>query len=459
MDKSSDTLTSSAIRQNAQNYKAHGLAYLDELPRYCGISHVDKAGLSVDECACLVARFAAIKRQCVFIKAARMADTPELEVKAVLAKWMWEDATDYQRLEERLSELRSNKLAVDKVLDYHLGDFLCEILHSPATLPLFVGLFDVLTPAFCAGIRTYLAETQPLVDSPTIRLLKEILAEEEERLELGHQFVSVLAHQKDGEAVRRDWKDHFQRFLAAAGGILGRDRIGENSTRLIPRATEAYRAIHNFARDERFTVSYPKICPPEVAADPLLRTMWARSQELPVAETVAVILYEWDDLPTQGIVDLARQCWDETRHSLFGQVALEKAGITLPSVPSWVGFGVHALAESPQKGFAHLTLAIEAGLMAHPGGKRGEWEYCRDVAKDPLMTTFQDFDWADEITHVKYGRKWVIEHYFKGNREAARKLADDSIRDRVEYYAKFGFRDWMADRLNHKKPEDPTNLG
>jgi len=173
-----------------------GQAYLDKLPRFCGLSGVDRVGLSVEQCACLVARFAAIKKQSVYIAAARNARHREYELKIALARWMWEDAIHYQSLETRLAELRSNKLAVDKVLDYELGDFLCEILHSPGSLELCVGLFEVLVPAFCAAIGHYLSETQPLVDFPTVRLLKSILSEEQERVALGNEFVVVLKQRK-----------------------------------------------------------------------------------------------------------------------------------------------------------------------------------------------------------------------------------------------------------------------
>jgi hypothetical protein len=452
----SDSPTLSPIRQTAQDYRRLGLGFLDQLPACSGITDVRRLGWPVEVCAQLVARFAAIKKKCVYIAAARMPGTPEWELKAALAKWMWEDATHYRALEERLTELRANKSEIDKVLDYQLGDVLTEILHSPGSLELCTGMFDVLAPAFCTALRIYFAETQPLVDAPTVRLLKTILAEEEERLELGMRFVKVLAQRERGAAIRAEWKRHFEHFLAAAHGVLGRQSLPEGFTRPVPRATEAYRVPREFARDERFDVAIPKRGQKNLGPDNALRQMmWVRSQEMCVAETVATILYEWDDLPSEAIVDLARHCWDETRHSLMGQVALEAEGFPLPTVESWVGFGVHALAESPQKALAHLSLAIEAGAMAHPGGKRGEWEFCRDVAKHPLMTTFQDFDWADEVTHVKYGRKWIIEHYFKGNREAARKLADDSIRDRVAFYAMYGVRDWMAGQLDKKSGKEP----
>jgi hypothetical protein len=442
------------IRQPARDYKKIGLGFLDRLPPCAGISDVTRVGFPVDTCAQYVARFAAIKRRCAIIAAARLPGAPEWEFKVALARWLWENATDFQDLEERLLELRSNRFVADKVLDYQLGDFLNEILHAPGSLALCVGLFDVLSPAFCQAIHDYLAGTQPLVDAPSVRLLKRLLAEEEERLELGRRFLDAFARQPDGEKIRADWKAHFETFLAAAQGILGRDALPGNFQRPTSRAKEIYEAAHEFARDERFAVYVPKIAPDEVKNDPLLTMMWTRCQEMPVAETMAAIVYEWEDLPTEALVDLARHCWDEMRHSSFGDVALEAQGLGATKFKnSWVGFGAHALAESPQKAYAHLTLAIEAGLMGYPGGKRGEWEFCRDEAKHPLMTTFQDFDWADEVNHVKYGRKWLIEYLFKGNREGARKMADESVKDRVEFYAKYGVEDWMASRLKNPPQE------
>jgi hypothetical protein len=75
--------------------------------------------------------------------------------------------------------------------------------------------------------------------------------------------------------------------------------------------------------------------------------------------------------------------------------------------------------------------------MAHPGGKRGEWEWCRDVAHHPLMTTYQDFDWADEVTHVAFGREWLIRFFCKGDRARAQAMADETVRERQSYYAQF----------------------
>ena len=106
-----------------------------------------------------------------------------------------------------------------------------------------VGLFEVLVPAFCAAIQAlYQAGTQPLVDSPTIRLLKGILLEEEERLTLGARFVAVLKEQRNGEITAKDWRLHCERFLIAARGLLGADVLPDGFSRPEPRASQSHRA-------------------------------------------------------------------------------------------------------------------------------------------------------------------------------------------------------------------------
>ena len=111
------------------------------LPKYGGIANVAAPGMPVDECARLIARLAAVKKKCVFIAASRMSGAPEWELTAALGRWMWEDATQFRDLEARVTELRSSKSAIDKVLDYPLGDLLTEVLHAPDSLALCVGWF------------------------------------------------------------------------------------------------------------------------------------------------------------------------------------------------------------------------------------------------------------------------------------------------------------------------------
>jgi hypothetical protein len=60
--------------------------------------------------------------------------------------------------------------------------------------------------------------------------------------------------------------------------------------------------------------------------------------------------------------------------------------------------------------------------MRYPPGKRQEWEFARDMARHPLMTTLQDFDWADEVLHVNIARR-QLDTWFEGGLVAIRDFA------------------------------------
>ena len=60
-------------------------------------------------------------------------------------------------------------------------------------------------------------------------------------------------------------------------------------------------------------------------------------------------------------------------------------------------------------------LTEKAAAQWHPAS-----EADRDVVR-PLMTQFQDFDWADEGKHVHIGREWTT-HLYVSFRAAARNL-------------------------------------
>lgn len=425
--QSNQSNTLDLVKETPPTYK--------DLPSYAGITEVDALGIPVDECSRYLVRLAAIKRQMVTICSIHMLNTPEWETKAIFARWLWEDANLFRDFEKRTLELRSSRAAISKVLQYQLGDFLTELLHSPSPLVILTGLFDVLTPALCQAYRDYIERSQNLVDWPSIHLLKSALDMEEKRQKMGMHFLGAYTSSEVNQEIRSDWKNHFSLFLKKAGGVLGMEPLKE--IQLKPRACEEIRLKRELARDERFTTVVPKTNPPGMEDDSVELKMWHRSQEMPAAELVASVIIEWEDLPTEALVDLSRHCWDEVRHALFGQVALEKEGFTFTDIPNWIGFGNHTLPLTPQQRFSHLAIAIEAKMMRYPGGKRGEWEFCRDVAKHPLMTTFQDFDWADEVNHVNYGRKWLVDYYFKGNRMKANEMADESMEIRLNYYSQY----------------------
>src|SRR5260370_42206554 len=93
--------------------------------------------------------------------------------------------------------------------------------------------------------------------------------------------------------------------------------------------------------------------------------------------------------------------------------------------------------------YAVLGLEVEGKKLRYPPGKRQEWEFARDMAQHPLMTTLQDFDWADEVLHVNIARR-QLDTWFQGGLAA--------IRD----FAKAGKANRMAVKARHAPAPLPT---
>jgi len=132
-----------------------------------------------------------------------------------------------------------------------------------------------------------------------------------------------------------------------------------------------------------------------------------------VAEGLVIVLCETSNMPWNFYLDIARHCWDETRHSLFGEAAIEYTYGDRAAIPMRDYEGVFAMEASPLEQYTVLGLEVEGKNMKYPPGKRQEWEFARDLAQHPLMTTFQDFDWADEVLHVNIARR-QLDSWFEG---------------------------------------------
>lgn len=411
--------------------------YDQQVRPYTGIEQSDRVGLAVEACVARISRFGFVAKQLMLVQAAKMSSTANWEFKAALGRQIWESAQHWGSWRARIGELRGHEHLIERQAEGGLHDFFLELLHSDNDAELAVGLYAVILPAYRAALERYTAETNPLVDQPTVRAVRHVLLDLDEQLAFGQSVLAAIV--PTARPALATWREHLERYLDAAGGLDGTGPTRPSFELPSPRHADEFRIPGTFARDARFTTTLPKVNPyrEDEVQSALLSKMWVRAQEMTAAELCATVLFEWEDLPYEGCLDLARHCWDETRHSLFGQAALESQGIALPSVPSWIGYAEHTMPAYPQKRYAHLAIATEAGAMRHPGGKRGEWEWCKEKAQHPLMTTYQDFDWADEVNHVAYGRQWLIRYFCAGDRKRAEAMSDETVAERVAYYQQF----------------------
>jgi hypothetical protein len=405
---------------------------ITQIPRLAGVANLaeaQRAGFSVAEASRRLRRLAYAKQRLAFLAAAHLNATPEWEVKPALALHAWLDAEHVTALRARLMELREPAGRLDQAPDAKLAAALDEALHACGTVELLGGVYGVLRPALLEAEERYLAETNPLADQPSCRLLKLICVEEREAIEWGRAALAAVTASPEARAASAAWQKHLSAFLAAAGGVDGTEKVSEQK---LPAARAANKFEPDITprRDARFTGLFDTSTPADAVyldeSRPVeernLALLFKRVREMDVPEVVAGILAqsppgEWDQC-----AQLFRQMWDEARHALLGEAALEARSANWHALPINVTFS-HKLAKFCTPVERHILLyAIEQSLMPARRGKRYEWELAR-ASGDALSTTFQDFDWADEVLHVEIARR-ALRGRLKGGLAQARKRAD-----------------------------------
>ena len=133
------------------------------------------------------------------------------------------------------------------------------------------------------------------------------------------------------------------------------------------------------------------------------------------------------------------------------EVALERQGVPFHAFPIEVQ-GSMALNTRFTPREAHLLLwVIEQDLMAAATGKKHELEVAA-AHGDPLLETFQDFDWADEVLHARTGLRWVASEF------ASRAEAEAAAREIWRRYDEIA-AELMAAELTGAEPSDDARAG
>lgn len=381
---------------------------------FAGIANPYALGAyNVEQNARALQRYRYIHERLLKTAAGHLPAREDWNLKVALGRHLYEDAEAADQLRQRIAELRTPLAALNREPDAALGLLMDELIHARSDLELTVGIYAVIKPALLASYRKHMAATQQIVDQPTIRIMRTIVLDLEEQIAWGEEMIREL----EGRRADNDEVDAFKELLMSimygAGGI---DGLGEKSPQL-PRRTrshEPYLLPRLSVRDPqrmgpttlaRTGVAQP---PDDPVRKSLLEKMRVRQEEMTASELIAAVLYSQQNMPWAFYKDLARHLWDEVRHSMFGQAALESEGEDWMSRPQYTSDYDVNVAKIPGAQYAWLSIGIEEGAMKRPG-KAGEYEFCRDVAKHPLMAQFQDYDWADEVVHANLGRKWSPE--------------------------------------------------
>ncbi len=396
-----------------------------DLPPLAGIATMQdamKAGLSIDECVDRVKRYHFALKRLMQIFQARLTAEPLYELKMAFSLHSHYCAEHCAAARDRVTEMRTPPLGLEKIPHPALESFFKEIQNAPSTDELVVGLYVHAIPALVRGMERHLVDTNPLADHPTCRILKFALLEFREAADYGAKAAACIVEDGSRQAMA-EWEKLLTDLLAAAGDLDGSQ--GRTSSELKPIYSDkefVYDSVPK--RDERFPDPYNMgVHAEEFLYDPSFRSRdktlmmyYKRLREIDVPEMMASILTETPDKPWGYYRDMTRQLWDEARHAMMGEVGFASLGLDWPRLVMINFTWALGLNSQLQPWERHAVLYfIEQGLMTKTG-KRFEWEVGSDSG-DPLSRLFQDYDWADEVLHARIGKDWYVSH-FGDQREA-----------------------------------------
>ena len=387
------------------------------IPPLAGLATYEEAtkvGLGVDENVDRLRRLNYVCGRLYEISASFMNPTPEWEVKGALSLHLYLDGEHSQAMRERVAELRRPPLFLDEAPDDTLAALMKEAIRARSTVELLAGVYGVLRPALLAACEDQLASVNPIFDFSTARLLRQVIAEETQIVEWGTKALTALTHAEEDQAVAVSWQEHLRAYLAATGGITGKDAVPEGLELPAPRAVGEFVADVDPKRDARSGDIYNfHYRANDVYSDPAadydernLALMYKRFHEMDVPEMMSSIVVQTKGKPWEYYRDMGRQLWDEARHSMMGEVWFAKYNVDWSRYPNHVGWAMHLNMDRTPLERHVILYYIEQSLMNGKTGKREEWRIAQK-ANDPLATYFQDYDWADEVLHAQIGRRWL----------------------------------------------------
>lgn len=429
---------------------------LDRIPELAGLAtyaDAEHIGYSVDDNVRRLLRFHWVERRLMATLISHLPSEPVWEVKCALALHQWQSAEHVEALRTRIAEMRSPVPRLDVSPDDELDDFLEELGRSSNTAELLAGIYQVTYAMLADAYREHLTHTNPLVDQPTRRILRQALADIEDAVSWGRRALdAVLSGDADLRRAADEWTEHLSAYVTAIGGIAG---DGAKSEPPPVRSARSRAPDFRPQRDERFHGSYNFEFPPHVvyampdvpADERNLALLCKRALEMDVPEMMASFMSERENAPWEFYRDYSRQLWDEARHAMMGTVAFEARGIDWKrEIPLNVGFALRLNLHATPIERQTILYAIEQSLMPGETGKRLEHATAVE-AGDELSAHFHDYDWADEVLHAQIGRRMLKRDGITSDEARTRALA---IHERtwaaLEHYRTMGEqRNWWPE--------------
>ncbi|MGH2405249.1 MAG: hypothetical protein ACRDGN_12430 [bacterium] len=155
------------------------------------------------------------------------------KIKIALAEHAYQCSLHADALGRRLPELRVQEnvdMSIPPTLrvadvrrppNEEFARFVQELQDQEDELLRLTGLYRVLKPHLAVYYRHHAAVTDQVCDSPTVRMLKFILIDEEEQIRWGQAIYEEMADTPPKRRQALEWQMHLEEILAASGGVTG----------------------------------------------------------------------------------------------------------------------------------------------------------------------------------------------------------------------------------------------
>jgi hypothetical protein len=367
-----------------------------------------KGGYDVDENAIRFSNYFHVLRELVHLSCGWLPLEPRLEVKFALGDHLHDDARALTKIKRRLYELRTPS-------DYPgaPSDELAALLdraNEATSCAEYVDIaYGTLKPALAAAMRIHLANLDPIIDEPSLRLLTQLLHRQERHVvelpasaaagpafeDLGALPVRLreVRELKIMPPLEEPARDDFVQVIPGGDPFLTEDLYVNGDENHVPTDPEEQRHFFHGLMDA----------------------------ELCAAELMSRNSHEHPEMPWDFHVDMARQTWDEIRHAeIHDRLMATELGCHWGDYP--IGFGYF-------KSIYGLDLLGRLALFNGTSEQRAMWRHSHrrkvliELGQETVARVF-DYLLADEVPHVHNGVRWGT-HLLGGDEQAYR----DKVRE------------------------------
>jgi hypothetical protein len=222
------------------------------------MTHPLSGHLEVDESARAIRHYRYAVERMMRILGGWIALTPELSVKLLFGRHVWDSAQHADLWGKRLPELRA-AAQVSEPANARLVAFMdaLEAAEAPAqTIERVVGVYRVLKPQLLATYEAHQASVNAVYEPPTHRILTRCIEDERRHVAAGETILRHLLRTPALEERARAGQARLWALLEAAGGVTGAGPLSRASAAGAPEAALSDDA-REFIRLEQATGAWP----------------------------------------------------------------------------------------------------------------------------------------------------------------------------------------------------------